>query len=140
MAAGQATEAVSWFQRVLDGRAGVLGPDHPGAISAKVSLGRAMVAVGHPDDAVAVLEEVNSRGAGSWRMRSASPRNGRSSRSWTTPGPLVKDLGGADISWIVGFFVSAIVYLVLVVSTAAETGRHDRQQVATSSRVVMAPH
>ena len=49
-------------------------------------------------------------------------------------GPLVKDLGGADISWIVGFFVSAIVYLVLVVSTATETGRHDRQQMATSSR------
>jgi len=49
-------------------------------------------------------------------------------------GPLVKDLGGADISWIVGFFVSAIVYLVLVVSTATETGRHDRQQMATSTR------
>jgi len=49
-------------------------------------------------------------------------------------GPLVKDLGGADISWIIGFFVSAIVYLVLVVSTATETGRHDRQQMATSSR------
>jgi len=49
-------------------------------------------------------------------------------------GPLVKDLGGADISWIVGFFVSAIVYLVLVVSTATETGRHDRQQMAASSR------
>jgi nucleobase:cation symporter-1, NCS1 family len=48
-------------------------------------------------------------------------------------GPLVKDLGGADISWIVGFFVSAIVYLVLVVSTAAETGRHDRQMAATRS-------
>jgi len=57
MAAGQATEAISWFQRVLDGRVGVLGPDHPGAISAKVSLGRALVAVGRPDDAVAVLEE-----------------------------------------------------------------------------------
>jgi len=49
-------------------------------------------------------------------------------------GPLVKDLGGADISWIVGFFVSAIVYLVLVVSTATETGRHDRQQMAASTR------
>jgi nucleobase:cation symporter-1, NCS1 family len=49
-------------------------------------------------------------------------------------GPLVKDLGGADISWIVGFFVSAIVYLVLVVSTATETGRHDRQQMTASTR------
>jgi hypothetical protein len=41
--------------------------------------------------------------------------------------PRVKDLGGAGISWIVGFFVSAIVYLVLAVSTASEPGRHDRQ-------------
>jgi len=28
-------------------------------------------------------------------------------------GPLVKYLGGADISWLVGWFVAAIVYLVL---------------------------
>jgi len=42
-------------------------------------------------------------------------------------------LGGADISWIIGFFVSSIVYLVLVVSTAAETGRHDRQMATTRS-------
>jgi nucleobase:cation symporter-1, NCS1 family len=46
-------------------------------------------------------------------------------------GPLVKDLGGADISWIVGFFVSAIVYLALVVTARTETGRHDRQMAAT---------
>ena len=57
MAAGQATEAVTWFQRVLDGRAGVLGPDHPDAIAAKVSLGRALVAVGRAGDAVTILEE-----------------------------------------------------------------------------------
>ena len=56
MAAGQAAEAVPWFQRILDGRASVLGPDHPGAIAAKVTLGRALVAVGRPDDAVTVLE------------------------------------------------------------------------------------
>jgi NCS1 family nucleobase:cation symporter-1 len=48
-------------------------------------------------------------------------------------GPLVKDLGGADISWIVGFFVSALVYLVLAVSIPAETGRHDRQMATTRS-------
>jgi nucleobase:cation symporter-1, NCS1 family len=48
-------------------------------------------------------------------------------------GPLVKDLGGADISWIVGFFVSALVYLVLAVSMPAETGRHDRQMATTRS-------
>jgi NCS1 family nucleobase:cation symporter-1 len=48
-------------------------------------------------------------------------------------GPFVSHLGGADISWLVGFFVSAVVYLILVVSSAPETGRHDRQ-VAASSR------
>jgi NCS1 family nucleobase:cation symporter-1 len=47
-------------------------------------------------------------------------------------GPLVKDLGGADISWIVGFFVSAIVYLILVIATSTETGRHDRQMAASA--------
>src|SRR6185312_9556954 len=57
MTAGQATEAVPAFQRVLDGRADKLGPDHPGAIAAKVALGRALVATGRPGDAVPVLEE-----------------------------------------------------------------------------------
>ena len=47
-------------------------------------------------------------------------------------GPLVSYLGGADISWLVGFFVSAVVYLILVVSSATETGRHERQVAATS--------
>jgi len=42
-------------------------------------------------------------------------------------GPLVKYLDGADISWIVGFFVAAIVFLVLVMTSRSETGRHDRQ-------------
>ncbi len=46
-------------------------------------------------------------------------------------GPLVSRLGGADISWLVGFFVSAVVYLILVVSSAPETGRHDRQMAVT---------
>jgi NCS1 family nucleobase:cation symporter-1 len=49
-------------------------------------------------------------------------------------GPLVSHLGGADISWLVGFFVSAVVYLILVVSSAPETGRHDRQVVAAPGR------
>src|SRR5689334_3884735 len=57
MTAGQATEAAPMFQRVLDGRAGRLGPDHPGAIAAKVALGRALVATGRPEEAVPVLEE-----------------------------------------------------------------------------------
>lgn len=47
-------------------------------------------------------------------------------------GPFVNHLGGADISWLVGFFVSAVVYLILVVSSTPETGRHDRQMAATS--------
>jgi nucleobase:cation symporter-1, NCS1 family len=47
-------------------------------------------------------------------------------------GPFVSHLGGADISWLVGFFVSAVVYLILVVSSTPETGRHDRQMAATN--------
>lgn len=47
-------------------------------------------------------------------------------------GPLVSHLGGADVSWLVGFFVAAVVYLILVVSSTPETGRHDRQVAATS--------
>jgi NCS1 family nucleobase:cation symporter-1 len=46
-------------------------------------------------------------------------------------GPLVSHLGGADISWLVGFFVSGIVYLVLVVTSSQEAGRHDRQMATT---------
>ena len=47
-------------------------------------------------------------------------------------GPLVKALGGADISWLVGWFTSAIVYLLLV-PVSAGTGRNDRQ-AATIAR------
>jgi len=57
MAAGQATEAVPLFQRVLDGRADVLGLDHPAAIAAKVWMGRALVAAGRPGDAFPLLEQ-----------------------------------------------------------------------------------
>jgi NCS1 family nucleobase:cation symporter-1 len=49
-------------------------------------------------------------------------------------GPLVKYLDGADISWIVGFFVAAIIYLVLVVTSRSETGRHDRQMAPAGGR------
>ncbi len=41
-------------------------------------------------------------------------------------GPLVKTLGGADISWLAGWFAAAIVYLLLVAlvpGTAARRGR-----------------
>ena len=34
-------------------------------------------------------------------------------------GPLVKTLGGADISWLVGWFAAALVYLLLVALTPA---------------------
>ena len=47
-------------------------------------------------------------------------------------GPLVKTLGGADISWLVGWFTAAIVYLLLV-AVSAGTARHDRQ-AATIAR------
>ena len=40
-------------------------------------------------------------------------------------GPLVKTLGGADISWLVGWFTAATIYLLLV-AVAPSTARHDR--------------
>jgi NCS1 family nucleobase:cation symporter-1 len=46
-------------------------------------------------------------------------------------GPLVKALGGADISWLAGWFAAAIFYLLLVALTAS-TSRHDRRAVATA--------
>jgi NCS1 family nucleobase:cation symporter-1 len=47
-------------------------------------------------------------------------------------GPLVHPLGGADISWLVGWFVAAIVYLALAVGQASTA--HRDQTVATASR------
>jgi NCS1 family nucleobase:cation symporter-1 len=46
-------------------------------------------------------------------------------------GPLVKYLGGADISWIVGFFVAGVVYLALVVG-ASQPGRRARHVPVTA--------
>jgi NCS1 family nucleobase:cation symporter-1 len=43
-------------------------------------------------------------------------------------GPLVSALGGADISWLVGFFTAALIYLVLAADQPG-TARHDRQAV-----------
>jgi NCS1 family nucleobase:cation symporter-1 len=40
-------------------------------------------------------------------------------------GPLVKALGGADISWLAGWFTAAIIYLLLV-TIPAGAARHDR--------------
>jgi nucleobase:cation symporter-1, NCS1 family len=41
-------------------------------------------------------------------------------------GPLVKDLGGADISWLIGWFVAAVVYLVLA-RGVLDNDRRNRQ-------------
>jgi nucleobase:cation symporter-1, NCS1 family len=47
-------------------------------------------------------------------------------------GPLVAKLGGADISWIVGWFVAAILYLILMRGT--NTGRRGvRGNLVTSA-------
>ncbi|HEV3291689.1 MAG TPA: cytosine permease [Streptosporangiaceae bacterium] len=47
-------------------------------------------------------------------------------------GPLVRALGGADISWLVGWFTAAIIYLLLVALTPGNA-RHERP-VATTAR------
>jgi nucleobase:cation symporter-1, NCS1 family len=45
-------------------------------------------------------------------------------------GPLVRTLGGADISWLVGWFTAAIIYLILV--SSATSARHDRPVTVTA--------
>ncbi len=45
-------------------------------------------------------------------------------------GPLVKVLGGADFSWLVGWFAAAVMYLFLVAVTAG-TARYDWQNATT---------
>jgi NCS1 family nucleobase:cation symporter-1 len=47
-------------------------------------------------------------------------------------GPLVRLLGGADISWLVGWFVAAIGYLLLV--TVVPVIARDDRQIATTAR------
>jgi tetratricopeptide (TPR) repeat protein len=58
LAAGRASEAVSWFRWVLAERVRVLGPDHPRAIAARRDLGHALVAADQASDAVTVLDRV----------------------------------------------------------------------------------
>jgi hypothetical protein len=43
----------------------------------------------------------------------------------------VRALGGADISWLVGWFAAAIAYLLLVAATSS-TARHDRRITTTA--------
>jgi purine-cytosine permease-like protein len=50
-------------------------------------------------------------------------------------GPLVRTLGGADISWLAGWFTAAIVYLLLAAS-ATSTARHDRRSAVTADHGV----
>lgn len=47
-------------------------------------------------------------------------------------GPLVTPLGGADISWLVGWFVAAIVYLALV--AGQPSAQHRDETVSAASR------
>ncbi len=51
-------------------------------------------------------------------------------------GPLVKPLGGADISWLVGWFVSAAVYLLLM-RGVTDTKRQSRHVIAASPRTTL---
>ncbi len=46
-------------------------------------------------------------------------------------GPLVKTLGGADISWLAGWFTAALAYLLLI-ALAPDTARQDRTFTATA--------
>ena len=55
LAAGNAAEAVQWYQRVLAERTRELAPGHPGILAARVNLGRALIMAGEPADAVTVM-------------------------------------------------------------------------------------
>jgi len=69
LTAGNAAEAVQWYQRVLADRTRELAPGHPAIVAARISLGRALILAGEPADAVIVIlhavgEYEQSRGAG----------------------------------------------------------------------------
>jgi tetratricopeptide (TPR) repeat protein len=55
LAAGDAEEAVQWYQRVLADRTRELAPGHPAIMAARVSLARALIMAGQPADAVTVM-------------------------------------------------------------------------------------
>jgi tetratricopeptide (TPR) repeat protein len=56
LAAGYASEAVHWYQRVLAERGRELAPGHPAIVAARVSLAKALVLAAEPGDAVTVLQ------------------------------------------------------------------------------------
>jgi len=55
LAGGYATDAVTWYQRVLAERGRELAPGHPAIIAARVNLARALIMASEPADAVSVL-------------------------------------------------------------------------------------
>ena len=55
LAAGYATDAVTWYQRVLAERSRELAPGHPAIIAARVNLARALIMADESTDAVTVL-------------------------------------------------------------------------------------
>jgi tetratricopeptide (TPR) repeat protein len=60
LAAGYASEAVHWYQRVLAERGRELAPGHPAIIAARVNLAKALILAGEPADAVTVLQRAVS--------------------------------------------------------------------------------
>jgi tetratricopeptide (TPR) repeat protein len=56
LAAGQADDAVIWYQRVLADRTRDLAPGHPAIIAGRVSLAQALLMAGETGDAVSVLQ------------------------------------------------------------------------------------
>jgi tetratricopeptide (TPR) repeat protein len=55
LAAGYASEAVHWYQRVLADRGHELAPGHPAIIAARVNLAKALILAAEPADAITVL-------------------------------------------------------------------------------------
>src|SRR3984893_12698410 len=60
LAAGYASEAVHWYQRVLAERGRELAPGHPAIIAARVSLAKALIMAGEPADSITVLQRAVS--------------------------------------------------------------------------------
>ena len=56
LTAGQAPDAVPWFEWVLGDRVRALGADDPGTLAARCRLGHALVAASQPAEAITVLE------------------------------------------------------------------------------------
>ena len=56
VAAGDAAQAVPWYQRLVTERARELPAGHPAVVAARVSLGRALIRAGGPAEAVTVLQ------------------------------------------------------------------------------------